>query len=124
MGDKVVVVETRNWKIRRELAFKAVGDIAYSKNGQYLAMGNCSGNNVVRLETANYCSGVLKSMVSNLIEKTGIEPTFDDNGQIYDKDSANEAMESNEGNNKASGTYIGWASRICLRIISSHFKYQ
>ena len=55
LGNKVIVVETNNWKIRKELALEEVLDISYSKDGKYFALGGCSKNNVVTLDADNYC---------------------------------------------------------------------
>lgn len=55
LGNKVFVVETNNWMIRKELALKEVLDISYNKDGKYLALADCAKNSVVAVETDNYC---------------------------------------------------------------------
>jgi hypothetical protein len=55
LGDKTTIIETNTWKLRKELAQKEVLDIAYSKNGKSVVLGNCSQNDVVKLEAENYC---------------------------------------------------------------------
>ncbi len=54
-GSKIAVFSTATWSVSKELSLKEVVDMAYSKNGKFLALGDCYHNDVVKLETGSYC---------------------------------------------------------------------
>lgn len=74
LGNKVMVVETGNWMIRKELKFPEVLDISYNKDGKQLALGDCAQNRVVTVEADNYCTQTVLPTSDRCPEKLVYSP--------------------------------------------------